>query len=247
MATLGIIKNVYDNYPIAKGTSSALTAKLSMVRNRRPGSTVLLNMDDPLLRGIPGSQYFSAGSLPCEVSTESVQIGLGYLRFISRFSGFMTMDGPLFSRVLVEAYNGPVGRQHLESMLLGVSIAKYFGVAEDRIEIPSDVFSEKMVVVDPSGPLVLNRSPAINGKVVAASIKDFLEVLPPARLEIGGKVKTTCGSVDPKEVAKVVNSSPFEEVYLFGELGELLNPLITKRKCGEYRSPSVPTLRIERG
>jgi len=51
LADLGIIKNVYDNYPIARGTSCALAAKLSMVRNKKPGATVLLNADDPPLGG----------------------------------------------------------------------------------------------------------------------------------------------------------------------------------------------------
>ena len=247
MADLGILKNVYNNYPIARGSSSALMAKMSMVRQRKPNSKVLLNADDPLLRGIRDVQYFSSCSLPCEVSAGNVCIGAGYIKFTANFRNFITFKGPVDSRVLVEAYNGPFGRQNLENMLVGVSIAKFFGVSEDTVEIPPNVFSKKMVL-DNSGPLILNRSPAINEKSVERAIKDYLEVLPPVRLEIGGRLKTTCGPVNLSELATVINSSPFKEVYLFGELGESLRPMILKDLSEELIQPAkVPTLRLERG
>ncbi len=245
MADLGILKNVYDNYPIAKGSSSALAAKMSMVRQRKPNSTVLLNADDPLLRGVSNVQYFSAHPLPCEISAEGVCIGAGYIKFTANFRGFMTLEGPTHSRTLVEA-QGPIGRQNVENILVGVSIAKFFGVSEEKVEIPPETFSKKMVLEDPSGPLILNRSPAINEKAADKAIKDYLEVLPPIRLEIGGRLKTTCGPVNLVELAKVINSSPFEEVYLFGELGEALRSMISKSVVGPVGASRVPTLRLER-
>lgn len=249
MADLGIIKNVYDNYSIAKGSSSALMAKISMVKNKKSKSTVLINADDPLLRGISGTQYFSTQHYSSEVSADRIRIGVGNIEFVAIFEGFMTMGGPAYSRISVEAHERPVGRQHLENMLVGVSIARFFGELEDHVEFPPEVFGKKMVLEDPSGPLVLNRSPAINEKVVATSIRDYIEVLPPARLELGGRLKTTCGSVQPKALAEILNSSNFEEIHLFGELGEALKPLMTKRSENEvyFEKAKVPTLRLERG
>ncbi|MEM1856401.1 MAG: hypothetical protein QXG70_05460, partial [Candidatus Methanomethylicaceae archaeon] len=84
----------------------------------------------------------------------------------------------------------------------------------------------------------------INSKVLATSIKDFMEILPPIRLEIGGKLKTTCGFIEPLEIAQIINSSQFKEVHLFDELGEVLRPLINKELKNSIEK--VPTLRLER-
>ncbi len=218
-----------------------------MVEKRKPRSNVLLNMDDPLLRNISGIQYFSTQSLCCQVRAEDVSIGAHHIKFTANYEGFVTIGGPTCSQTLVEAHDGPFGRQHVENILVGVSIAKFFGIIEDKLEIPPEIFSKKMVIEDLSGPLILNRSPAINSKVVATSICDYLEVLPPVRLEIGGRLKTSCGSADLERISQVINSSPFKEVVLFGELGEALRPLITKKVEESFGEPEVPTLRLERG
>ncbi|MEM2178313.1 MAG: Mur ligase family protein [Candidatus Methanomethylicaceae archaeon] len=244
MADLGIIKNVYDNYPIAKGTSSAFIAKISMINNRKPNSTILLNADDPLLRGFSNVQYFSTSSNSSEVWAEDIHINLGHINFIVIFKGFMTRKGPTYSKIYVEANEKPIGRQHVENILVGISIAKFFEEIEEKVEIPPEVFDKKMILEDYSGPLILNKSPAINSKVLATSIKDFMEILPPIRLEIGGKLKTTCGFIEPLEIAQIINSSQFKEVHLFDELGEVLRPLINKELKNSIEK--VPTLRLER-
>ncbi|MCS7103716.1 MAG: Mur ligase family protein, partial [Candidatus Korarchaeum sp.] len=170
MADLGIIKNVYDNYPIAMGSSSALAAKLSMVRNRKPGSVILLNYDDPLLKGISHSQYFSIYSKNCEVYVEKYyNIDPYTTEIIINFNKFSTIRGEISSHTRVKSYKG-IGSQNLENIVIGVSIAKFFNTSIDELEIPPEVFENKMVLEDPSGPLVVNKSPAMNAKVVYASI-----------------------------------------------------------------------------
>lgn len=239
MANLGIIKNVYHNYSIAKGTSSALMAKLSMIKNRRPNSTILLNADDPLLRGFSDVEYFSMYSKQ-NIYAQDVNITRNGIAFKLIFNGFSTMNGKSNSQIFIEALNGPMGREHVENIMVGASIAKFFGIEEERISIPREVFNGKMILMD---SLVLNRSPAINEKVIENSIKEFLELFPPVRLEIGGKLKTSCGFINIEEVARIINNSPFEEVFLFGELGEELKKLVNKRISHDKK---LPILRIER-
>ena len=246
LADLGIIKNVYDNYPIAKGTSSALIAKLSMIRNKKPEGKILLNADDPLLRNISinNCQYFSTNSI-CDIYAKDININSNGIKFITKFNGFITINGPLYSEILVEAYNKPIGRQHIENIIVGVSIAKFFDNIEEKIEIPNYVFDNKMVIEDPNYPIILNKSPAINEKVIERSIKDFLELFPPIRLEIGGKLKTTCGFINIEKLAQIINNSPFEEVFLFDEIGEFLKPLLRKKLASSNRR-KIPILHIER-
>ena len=245
LADLGVIKNVYDNYPIGKGTSCALEAKLSMVRNRKPGGLTLLNADDPSLRGIPGSQYFSTEGRTCEVRAEQVRVSPEGVEVAVEFRGFHTIDGPVHSRVLVRAL-GPVGRQHVENLVVGISVARFLdGDLEGEVEVPRLAFGDRMVMKDPACPLVLNRSPAVNEKVLERSMRDFLELFPPTRLEVGGRLRTTCGRVSPEGLARVINRSPFGEVFPFGEMGEAVRPLL-KKPVGSPERKRVPTLRVER-
>ncbi|MCQ5341375.1 MAG: Mur ligase family protein, partial [Candidatus Methanomethylicia archaeon] len=246
LADLGIIKNVYDNYPIAKGTSSALEAKLSMIRNKKPEGKILLNADDPLLRNISikNCQYFSTNSI-CEIYAKDITVTSNMIKFIAKFNGFITINGPLYSEVLVEAINKPIGRQHIENIIVGISIAKFFDNIEEKIEIPNHVFDDKMIIEDPDYPIILNKSPAINEKVVERSIRDYLELFPPIRLEIGGKLKTTCGFINIEKLAQIINNSPFEEVFLFDEIGNAIRPLV-KKKIVDHNRRKLPILRIER-
>jgi UDP-N-acetylmuramoylalanine-D-glutamate ligase len=246
LADLGIIKNVYDNYPIAKGTSSALEAKLSMIRNKKPEGKILLNADDPLLRNISikNCQYFSTNSI-CEIYAKDITVTSNMIKFIAKFNGFITINGPLYSEVLVEAINKPIGRQHIENIIVGISIAKFFDNIEEKIEIPNHVFDDKMIIEDPDYPIILNKSPAINEKVVERSIRDYLELFPPIRLEIGGKLKTTCGIINIEKLAQIINNSPFEEVFLFDEIGDVIRPLV-KKKIVDHNRRKLPILRIER-
>lgn len=239
MADLGIIKNVHHNYPIAKGTSSALRAKLSMMEKRKLNSTILLNADDPLLRGFSDVEYFSM-HFKCNVYAEDVKIARDGISFNLIFNNFSTRSGKSSSRVRVELSRGPIGKEHVENAMVGAAIAKFFGFEEEVVCISREVFDEKMVLVD---SLVLNKSPAINEKVVENSIKEYLELFPPTKLEIGGKLKTSCGPVNVEEIARIVNDSPFQEVFLFGELGEELRKFVKKRIS---RGGGSPALRIER-
>ncbi|MDI9643695.1 MAG: hypothetical protein QFX35_00565 [Candidatus Verstraetearchaeota archaeon] len=247
LADLGIIKNVYDDYPIAKGTSSALKAKLSMVNDRKGSSTVLVNYDDEKLSSIAGTQRFSPKGSPAEVKAKNVRLSPSGISMDAEFSGFRSMRGPVEFEVKIETERGPIGRQHVENLLVGASIAAYFGLDATRAVIPKEVFGRKMVLERESPPLVVNSSASIGAKAARASIADYLEIFPASRLEIGGRLKTTCGSADPRGVAEEINSSPFSKVSFFGEFGDALAPLIQRGVV--YRNVPgdlEPTLRLER-
>ncbi|MCS7097489.1 MAG: Mur ligase family protein, partial [Candidatus Methanomethyliaceae archaeon] len=161
MADLGIIKNVYHNYPIAKGTSSALEAKLSMIRNRKSSAIILLNADDPLLRNFSNVKYFSTNSNNYNICIENFIMNKEGMKFNVSFKDFVLED----IKIMVEAI-GPVGKHHLENMLVGIAIARFFGIDERRIEFTRDPFDEKMAIVDPNIPLVVNRSASLNELVI---------------------------------------------------------------------------------
>ncbi|MEN3051614.1 MAG: hypothetical protein ABC542_04185 [Candidatus Methanosuratincola petrocarbonis] len=247
LADLGIIKNVYDDYPIAKGTSSASRAKISMVLDRKDGSTVLVNADDSKLSGLTGVQRFSPKGSASEVRAEGARVGASGIGFTAVFEGFGTMVGPVSGARRVISAPGPVGRQHLENMLVAVAIASYFNWDESDVMFGAEPFEKKMVLECPDPPRVLNRSPSVGAKSIEASIRDYLEIYPPIRLIIGGKLKTTCGSLDAEEVARVIRSSPFREVFLFGEFGDALSKFIdAERLEGASHAGDVPSLILER-
>lgn len=247
LADLGIIKNVYDDYPIARGTSSASKAKISMVMDRKNGSTVLVNADDSKLSGLPGVQRFSPSGRISEVRAEGARVGKDGIGFTAVFEGFRSMAGPISGIRRVKSAPGPVGRQHVENMLVGVAIASYFNWNMCEIEFGAEPFGKKMVLESLGSPRVVNRSPSVGAKSIEASIRDYLEIFPPVRLEVGGKLKTTCGSVDLEEVARIILSSPFKEVALFGEFGKALTPFLTGGRFAEA-SPvgAAPALVLER-
>ncbi|MCX8169508.1 MAG: hypothetical protein N3D72_00275, partial [Candidatus Methanomethyliaceae archaeon] len=128
---------------------------------------------------------------------------------------------------------------------VGIAIARFFGIDERRIEFTRDPFDEKMAIVDPNIPLVVNRSASLNELVINRSIEEFSEIFQPMRLEIGGKIKTSCGDVSIPSIAKVINQSRFEELFLFGELGEELRNLVIKNITKSIERKG-PTLRLER-
>ena len=248
MADLGIIKNVYDDYPIAKGTSSALEAKMSMVTGRKMGSTVMVNADDGKLSGLVGVQRFSPSGKPSEVRVLGAKVSLKGIEFTAVFSGFRSLVGKISGARKVKSKVGPIGRQHVENMLVGVTIASYFFWDESDAEFCLENFGTKMVLESMEPIRVLNKSPSIGPKSIEASIKDYLEIFPPTRLEVGGKLKTSCGSVSLDKVAEAIEAGPFEEVALFGEFGEAIKKFIKGKRIAEA-NPAMTTsaLVLERG
>ncbi|MDI9609065.1 MAG: Mur ligase family protein, partial [Candidatus Verstraetearchaeota archaeon] len=242
LADLGIIKNVYDDYPIAKGSSTALKAKLSMVTDSKPGSTVLVNADDQKTKDLSQCQRFSPSGKCVEVRAEGIKITRFGVEFEAHFEGFKTKEG-LFSGIIrVKTPAGPVGRQHVENLLVGVTIASFFRPSEGEYSPGTEIFNKKMVLESTNPPVVLNKSASIGLKSIEASMRDYLELFAPFRLEIGGKLKTTCGSVDPKEVASAIISSPFQEVFLYGDFGNFLAPMLKGKKvvsCSRRTGPSL--------
>ncbi|MCQ5362965.1 MAG: Mur ligase family protein [Candidatus Methanomethylicia archaeon] len=248
IADLGIIKNVYDDYPIAKGASSALKAKMSMITERKMGSTVIVNADDEKLSGLVEVQRFSPSGKSSEVRALDAKVCFKGIEFTAIFSGFRSLAGRISGARQVKSTVGPIGRQHVENMLVGVAIASYFFWDESDAEFCLENFGRKMVLESMEPPRVLNKSPSISPKSIEVSIRDYLEIFPPARLEVGGKLKTSCGSVSPEKVAEIIQASPFEEVALFGEFGEAIKKFI-KRKRTTEACPAVATsaLVLERG
>lgn len=248
MADLGIIKNVYDNYPIAKATSCALEAKLSMVNNRKNPSTVLINADDKMLSKINGVQKFSSEGFHAHVMANNVRVGASGISFDAEFFGFKSARGLINASSNVKTETGPLGRLHVENILVGISIVAYFGLGCDSFLVKREIFDHKMVLEKESPPLVVNRSASICAKVIETSIRDYLELFPISSLEIGGKLKTTCGVVDIVKVAEQINLSPFKKVTLFGEFGNALLPFIRSKELSVgIVKDDEPTLRIERG
>uniref|UniRef100_A0A7C3EWB9 Uncharacterized protein n=1 Tax=Candidatus Methanomethylicus mesodigestus TaxID=1867258 RepID=A0A7C3EWB9_9CREN len=247
LADLGIIKNVYDDYPIAKGTSCASKAKVSMMTDRKNGSTVLVNADDSKLSRLVGVQHFSPSGIRSEVRAEDVRLRPDGIEFTVSFEGFRSLVGPISGTRRVKSTRGPVGRQHVENMLVGVAIASYITWNGSDIEFSAEPFEKKMVLESLDPPRVINRSPSVSTKSIEASIRDYLELYLPVKLEVGGKLKTTCGAVEPKEVANVIRTSPFKEVALFGEFG---NSLAQFLEGGRFTKTSavgaVPSLILER-
>ena len=245
LADLGIIKNVYDDYPIAKGTSSAREAKLSMVKNRKEGSTVLVNADDEKLSGLTGVQFFSPSGRDVEVKAAETKVRADGVEFTAVLEGFKSRRGHISGTKRVRS-TGPVGKQQVENMLVGVVIASYFRWEEGEVELGPEPFGEKMVLVSSEPPRVLNKSPSLGAKSIQASIRDYLELFPPIRLEVGGKLRTTCGPVVLEEVADVIRSSPFREIFLFGEFGDALRPLLREKRVVENPGGAIPALILER-
>ena len=245
LADLGIIKNVYENYPIARGTSSALEAKLSMVKDRKKGSTVLVNADDEKLSDLTGVQFFSPSGRDCQVKAVNARVHTDGIEFTMVLKGFKSRRGRLNGVRGVRSLPGPIGKQQIENMLVGATIASYFHWEETDIVFGAEPFEKRMVLDSFDPPRVLNKSPSLSAGSIQASIRDYLELFPPNRLEIGGKLKTTCGSVNPKQVASILSSSPFLEIVLFGELGHALRPFTGKRIVKRRRT--APALVLERG
>ncbi|MEN3052039.1 MAG: hypothetical protein ABC596_09545, partial [Candidatus Methanosuratincola petrocarbonis] len=247
LADLGIIKNVYDDYPIAKGTSSALKAKLSMVSDRKDGSTILINADDPKLENLPGVQRFSPSGKKCEIRADCAKVSKNGIEFEAIFEGFKAKGGDFSGVVGVKTSPGPVGRQHVENLLLGVAIASYFRPIEGSFLIGADAFDKKMVLISAEPPVVVNASASIGSKSIEASIRDYSEIFPPLLLEVGGKLKTTCGSVDLESAAQAILTSAFKEIALFGEFGEALAPMLVGKKTVRRPVYEGPRLVLERG
>ena len=253
LADLGIIKNVYDNYPIAEGTSRACDAKLSMIKEARPNSSVLVNADDPLLRGLSDAQMFSSFGREVEVRADNVMVNDGGIRFEAFFSNFRDSRGSLVSgKHRIQASPRLVGRQHVENLLVASAIAVFFGADENDVaQLRSfNGVGDKMVLDNPHNPTkVLNISSSIGPLSLERAIKDFLEVFgPPVSLCIGGKIKTTCGSANLKEFADVITGfHELNPVALFGELGESIRPLLREKEIVDTTSlGSNPVLYIER-
>lgn len=251
MADLGIIKNVYDNYRIAGGTLSALEAKLSMVKDKRPTSTCLVNVDDPLLAGITGVQRFSPSGRAAEVSAQNIRIASNGLSFLVSFRNFITLGGePLNGVYEVGHCKSLIGRQHVENLLVASAISAFLGDADHISGLEDFEGGRKMVLDTSSRPKrVVNISSSIGPTSLRRAIEDFCEAFSsPVSLCLGGAVHTTCGYLDPRELASVLEGMPqIGEISLFGELGTLVRPMLKHKKvvdphelCGD------PILYIER-
>ncbi|HPC28426.1 MAG TPA: Mur ligase family protein, partial [Candidatus Methanomethylicus sp.] len=204
LADLGIIKNVYDNYSIARGSSCAFEAKMSMIDNAKPDTSTLINGDDPLLAHIKGAQHFSVSSKASEVTAREANIK-GKIRFRAAFDGFKALKGRTTCNFEVNANPRLVGGQHVENMLVGIAIAVFFGAGEDEAKAleKAEPFGRKMVIEEGGAfKRVVNASSSIVPRSLEVTIKEFSESFPtPAPISIGGKLKTTCGGVDIKGIS----------------------------------------------
>lgn len=253
LADLGIIKNVYDNYPIAGGTLHAYDAKLSMVKNRLPTASVLVNADDPLLSNLKNVQRFSSMGKKATVTTDNVQLDADGIRFKVVFDNFRNVEGNVISeKFTIQASPRLFGRQHVENLLLASAIAVFLGAGEEEIARLNsfDGVADKMVLDNTKGSRrVVNNSSSINPLSLKQSLNDFIEVFPsPLSLCVGGAIKTTCGFMDVSEFAFVINNcAQVSQVALFGELGNAVKPLLKNKEIVDMDSlKGDPILYLER-
>ncbi len=253
LADLGFIKNVYDNYDIAGGTLHAYDAKLSMVKDRLPTASVLVNADDPLLSNLKNVQRFSSMGKKAAVTADSAQVSEAGIRFNVNFDGFRNFEGNIISeKFTVQASPRLFGRQHVENLLLASAIAVFLGAGEEEIARLSsfDGVANKMVLDNSKGSKrIVNISSSINPVSLKQSLNDFIEVFPsPLSLCVGGVIKTTCGFMDPNEFAQVINNyTQINQVSLFGELGNAVRPLLKKNEIVDTESlKGDPILYLER-
>ncbi len=250
LADLGIIKNIYDNYPIAGGSSNAAEAKLSMINDARPGASILINGDDPLLAPIRGAQRFSAAGVASEVAAKEVN-AKGKIRFRAVFDGFKALKGSATCSFEVNANPRLVGGQHVENMLVGIAIAAFFGAGEEEARVleTAEPCGRKMIVEE-VGALrqVVNASSSIVPRSLEMTLKDFSESFPtPVPISIGGKLKTTCGGVDIKGISDIINrSKEVSTVHLFGEFGEALRPFVAGKEVIPNEGRDGLMLKVER-
>ncbi len=241
LADLGIIKNVYDNYPIAAETLHAFDAKTSMIKNKRPSAFTLVNADDPLLCALENVQRFSTMGKTAEVTADSVQLSAPGIRFNATFNNFQNFKGKHVSeKYPVYASSRLVGRQHVENLLLALTIVVFLGGGDKEIaQLESfDGVANKMVLDEKVPKRIVNISSSINPVSLQQSINDFIEVYSsPVSLCIGGTIKTTCGFMDIHEFANVINNcSQVNQVALFGELGDAVKSLLKNKKIVDMNS-----------
>jgi len=250
LADLGIIKNVYDNYSIAGGSSCAFEAKLSMIDNARQDTSILINGDDPLLAHIKGAQRFSVLSRAGEVTAREANTK-GKIRFRAAFDGFKTLKGRTERNFEVNANPRLVGGQHVENLLVGIAIAAFFGAGEDEASVleTAEPFGRKMVIEEAGAfKRVVNASSSIVPRSLEVAIKEYSESFPtPVPISIGGKLKTTCGGVDVKGISGIISrSKEVSTVHLFGEFGEALRPFIVGKEVVTNEGGKDMTLKVER-
>lgn len=251
LADLGIIKNVYDNYQIACGTLHAYDAKIAMIKNKQPTSSILVNRDDPLLCKLENVQWFSSMGKKGAVTANKVKVDSAGITFEAAFNYFRNAEGNSISeKYKVNANPRLFGRQHVENLLLASAIAVFLGAGEEEItQLNSFDGAVKKMVFEKAEAKVVNISSSISPLSIQQSLNDFTEIFPfNVPLCVGGVIKTTCGFMDVNEFANVINNfSQVHQVALFGELGNAVKPLLKNKKIVNVDSlKGNPILHLER-
>lgn len=234
LADVGIITNVYDNYPIAQGNKSAFEAKSLMVKEAKPSSLVVLNADDPMLQTLNGPakiNWFSRRNPKAQVAASNLKMGLGFAEFHVRISGLKTLnDKEVDDEIDLSLSKRVFGTQHVENALAAVTSALSLGLEKDVIRRGVSLFEGlpgNMRVENKYGKeVVWNRSKALNSIALQYSFDDvfLIEKTGKRILILGGEVKTTCSRVDIKSIISTLEKyiENFDVLYFVGEIGESL-------------------------
>ncbi|AEF95924.1 coenzyme F430 synthase [Methanotorris igneus] len=214
----GVITNIVENYPIAKGKRNALIAKISTLKN---ADKKYINMKILEEYGL-------------KLNLENLFVIDTNKEIISKY--------PLkykFDDYIVEFNKNVFGMHLVENSIFAIKVCENFINTEDIIEkIKNFRINSRMSVEKIKNRyIVKNINPGLDVKAIDYAIKDFLEVFGVKQnpsephikdvVIIGGDFGITCEEIDVKRLAKVIEKYNANFIFV-GDIGKELKKNLDK-------------------
>ncbi len=251
LGDIGILTNIIENYPIAKGQSNAREAKRQIFKS----PIVVIEKEslenDYKAESEEFKEKINSFSIEDETSNlfvEDIDYDLDKSRIKIRYHDLKTLnitDGRINENTLDGTINIETfapGKHHVLNALASITTALSLGIDEKTIQKGLSNYrgidgrtSQKKVK---NSRIIEEINPGINTKAVESSI-NMIKDINNYHIIIGGKYGVTCEEIDENKLSSFLNShmeaNPETKIILTDELGLNIKKQLDKLNNGKYQ------------
>lgn len=229
---VGLLTNIVENYPIAKGRIDAKTAKSQVFKCKRIAikkETLDKFYEKEKEEFKDKINTFSIKN-KANVNPIAVSYGLDETEIEITYNNIKTIDNNLINgKFKVKCF--AIGRHHIENVLGVITTALTLNISEDKIIQGLSNYNgvEGRTHIKNIGKLkvIEEINPGINTKAIEYSI-DMVPNPEEYCIIIGGDYGVTCEEIDEKKVAKLLEDRHELNMILVGDVGKSINKQLIK-------------------
>ena len=211
LGDIGILTNIVENYPIAKGTFNAKEAKKQVFKC--PLITIEKEtLDENYLEEKElykdKINTFSINDNSSNVFVENINYGINETKFNIKYDNLKTIKNDLI-RGNIEIKTFAPGKHHISNVLAGVTTALALNISEEDIKKGLENFkgipgrsSRKTIE---NSYIIEEINPGINTKAIESSI-NMIKQVEDYYIIIGGKYGITCEEIDEEKLSQFLNN-----------------------------------------